>query len=330
MNENNPSHFPGQQPEAGPPLERPITLCPADAAALDSFLDQAPILDHERHARVGAWLGVLGKCTVTPASSDLVERTLAAIQKTPKFVPAPALPLSTTPLRALPFGSYLTEWVAMAVAASLVIAVLIPGITSARQDAQRVNCSANLASFGRAFATYATNHNNDLPNLGKTQDGVWMPHDLQASTGHSNTANLLPLVRHGYLTKKNMACPGRGVVAASFDPQQNEIPDTIRGYSYINLFGPSHNKWNQENSRIVLADRNPLFDPENPRNPKANSNNHNRLGTNVLASAQNVEWVKNPNVGPRGTNIWTIDNGKTIDYKGHETPTDPQIVFLAP
>ncbi|MEI8196171.1 MAG: hypothetical protein WCI73_09710 [Phycisphaerae bacterium] len=346
---NDSHHTPSDQPANGPldPAER-LTLCPADAAVLDYLLDHATYPnDTQRQQRVQAWLTVLGHAPTIAAPSDLVANTLSAVEDefAPLWMDAQAQAiggigggigentngggLATTPVRNFPFGRYMVELAAMAVAASVVVAVLIPGLAAARQDAQRVTCSANLGTLGTAFANYATLNHDALPSLGKSPDGNWQQHDPLASTGHSNTANLLPLLRQGFADSQRLACPARGTVSVSFDPSRNDIPDGIRGYSYINLFGPERT-WDHQSTTVVLADRNPLFEPDTSRDPMANSFNHGRRGTNILTAAQNIDWVKTPNVGPRGSNIWTIDNGKTIHYTGVEMVSNPEMLFLSP
>jgi hypothetical protein len=215
----------------------------------------------------------------------------------------------------------------MAAAACVVLGVLIPGLRAARQDAQRIVCTANLGALGAAFGSYASLNGGALPTLGKTADGNWMPHDPSASTGHSNAANLLPLVRLGLVEKQRLICAARGVTPTNFDPRQNEIPDGVRGYSYVNLFGPAP-QWDHQATTIVLADRNPLFVLGAPHDPFSNSPNHGLCGTNVLTAAQTVEWVTTPNVGPHASNIWTL-RGRT-EYTGNETTLSPDEIFLSP
>lgn len=348
-NMNDAHHTPSENPAGGghgPTDPERITLCPADAAVLDYLLDRATYPnDTQRQQRVQAWLTVLGHAPAVVAPADLVSNTLSAIENesTPLWMDAQASAgggrteggdgLATTPVRNFPFGRYLVELAAMAVAASVVVAVLIPGLAAARQDAQRVTCSANLGTLGTAFANYATLNHDALPSLGKSPDGNWQQHDPLASNGHSNTANLLPLLRLGFVGPQRLACPARSTLAATFDPARNDIPDGVRGYSYINLFGPERS-WDHQPTTVVLADRNPLFEPDTlrapPRDPMANSFNHGRRGTNILTAAQNVDWVKTPNVGPRGSNIWTIDNGKTTSYTGVEMVSSPDMLFLSP
>ncbi len=227
----------------------------------------------------------------------------------------------------------------MALAAGLLVAVLIPGLGAARQGAKRVACAENLGVMGNAFQLYAADSHDALPTLAQPPDGNWLPRniaDVRAgkTAGHSNTANLLPLVRDGLVNKECLVCPAHVMASADFDPSLDEIPDSVRGYSYLNVFtvhgAPIHHTWDHSSTTIVLADRNPLFGDPSCHDPHANSFNHGQRGTNVLAADGSVLWVTNPNVGPDNDNIWTISQNDESTYTGTELPVRPNDLFVSP
>lgn len=314
------------------PTERhALTVHPQDAAILDELFGDEPAAeaDAARRARVTGWLAVAGRAQAAQPPGDLLARTLTAVAQERQRPRAPA-GAEAWRSRGFSFGRQLGQWATLAVAASLLMAVMVPGLGAARQHAKQVACSANLGAMGGAFATYAANSNGALPTLGASPDGNWLPHEVRLGPGgHSNTANLLPLVRAGYASRERLVCPARSPMPARFDPQANEIPDNIRGYSYVNLFGPAP-RWDQQTTTIILADRNPLFADGPVENPFLNSPNHGRRGTNVLNAAQEVQWVTTPNVGPDGDNIWTIGQTPRCSYTGRETVQHVRDLFLSP
>ena len=343
------SDIPDRSPLRFLPDERPpLTLTPADAAALDALLDpeasasaQIPQDGAARQARAQQWLAVLGAYRVAQPPADLIERTLAAVEADQASLAA-ARQEQEARLRGrgMRIGQQFGEFAAMAIAATLLIAVLIPGLGAARQGAKRVACAANMGIMGNAFQLYSADSSAELPSLAQSPDGNWMPHDVslvQAGQvkGHSNTANLLPLVRQNRVGKGNLICPARETVSADFNPNLDEIPDTVRGYSYINLFtsknGPRiHYRWDGSAATIILADRNPLFSAPCCNDPRANSFNHGQHGTNILAADGSVLWITNPNVGPHNDNIWTLNDEIHPAYTGVEVSNSPWDIFMVP
>jgi hypothetical protein len=311
----------------------PVTLSPEDAAALDAVLEGTPGGDAAREARVKAWLQTIKQAPAVAPSSDLSARTLAAIQIDRMRIPSRAAQAQPSARTISPRRwRYLKETAAMATAAAILVAVLIPGIAQARQSARRVACANNLALMSNAFATYGAANGDLLPALEMPANGNWL--GLGKAPGeHSNAGNLLPLVANGYLTADHFACPGRGAPAAAMPANATDIPDGFRGYSYVNLFTPNRPRWDGSAKTLVLADRNPLFDPESPAaSPNRNSNNHGSHGSYVLSADGAVAWQITPNVGPKGDNIWTLGNPQSprILYSGTEVADSPDDVFLAP
>lgn len=55
---------------------------------------------------------------------------------------------------------------------ALLIGLLIPSLAKSREAARRVNCAANLRSFGQAVHTYANTY-KDLPSTSVYESAIW-------------------------------------------------------------------------------------------------------------------------------------------------------------
>lgn len=331
--------------------QHPLTLCEADAAALDAFVEEnargkvttAALIDAEvkaadpaRVTRLRRELAPLGLSPSPEVPGDLLAKTLAAVQADTMRITPERVADQAEEKRVLRHRLFrrLSEIGAAAIAASILVAVLIPGISAMRASHQRTLCASNLGNLSNAFAMYATNFSGQLPQLAMPTDGNWLPRDVSTATpaSHSNTANLLPLVRSGVAQPESMLCAGRQVANASFDITKDEIPDDLRGYSYINLIAAPATRptFDGKHETIVLADRNPLF-VDSLCNPQVASFNH-RNGLYVLRADKSITWETNPNLGPKGDNIWTIRLGEqdARTYRGNETIRLAGDVFLSP
>ena len=329
--------------------ERSVTLSAADAAAVDRLLEEGSdaaleeliavemrkSADAGRMERVGGWVQTIGSHQAAAVPAGLVERTLAAVeQERGSTEPEAAVPV----VRSAFFSRRFAEYGAMAIAASVLIAVLIPGISQARFNAKRYACAQNLGAMGRAFEQYAAVAGGELPSLAMPADHDFRPRELAAATetNHSNTANLIPLVRGNFAKVQALACPGRvlgNVAAVAWNAGMSEIPEELRGYSYASLMGAFRPRWDHVGANIVLADRNPLFSAADGKDALGNSTNHGRDGNYILRANGAVDWEHSPNVGPNRDNIWTVAyklDPATQVYDGTEAPRVAGDVFLAP
>jgi hypothetical protein len=305
----------------------------------NSLNDPEPSLTPERQARLDAWVKVLASAPACPPPpAGMAERALAAIHADrmklqPSDAPLPS-DAAADPLAA-PFrrrwSRRLAEIGAMAVAAGLLVAVILPGLSQSRQANARVACAENLRRFGMAFATYSTGNENQLPALAMPADGNW----LRAADGgaRSNAANLLPLLNAKLIAASNLDCPGNPPEVAPAAASGVSGARDIRpiGYSYACLYGPARPTWNGSASMIILADKNPLF-PDGPALPFKNSANHNERGNYLLHADSNVTWETSPNAGAAHDNIWTVSRGGNIvtSYRGTEVPSSAADTFLVP
>ena len=326
-----------------PPEVHPVTLSPEDAAVLDALLEQgAPQdqseLDPARVKRLQDWLDALATHRVEQPPIDLMNRTLEAVTSDPFKIGGDASrPAPQAATRSHTLSRRLMEYAAMAIAASVLLMVLIPGIGQARQRAKIVACSDNLRVLGNAFDGYGAHNSGNLPFLASPMGASWRPMDPADASPmqHSNTANLLPLIRDDFLHEPTrLACPAMAATLPNgWDATANDVPDSFRGYSYVNMFGPVKPRWDKKDAHIILADRNPIFSASGCASIDQNSFNHAGKGSMVLYSDTSARWQLSPDIGPNGDNIWTVATNPTADrakYSYKETPADLNDVFLVP
>jgi hypothetical protein len=329
-----------------PPEVHAVTLSPEDAAAVDAILDvpadgEETTADPMRIERAQEWLTALSTHRVEQPPMDLLQRTLDAVESDPmvKIGASVQMPAPTVRARSHAFSRRLVEYAAMAIAASVLLMVLIPGIGQARDTAKRVACADNLRIVGGAFEGYGKDNSGSLPSLASPVGGSWKAMDpAQATeTEHSNTANLLPLLRKQYLAEPSrLACPAlAATVPAGWTAAAGDVPDAYRGYSYVNMFAAQKPQWDHRTTTVVLADRNPIFTAEGCKSVHENSHNHAGKGSMVLYADASARWQTTPDVGPGGDNIWTVAGlpkqpELASAYSYREAPADLNDVFLAP
>ncbi len=259
-----------------------MRVCAEDGRVVDSILDgRCEVGSEAREARVRGWLKCLEGAKVEGMGGDLVSRTMGRVEdERMRLVPTAvrkeeAKREVSIPVR--PFWvRYLREAGAMAVAASLLMMVVVLGVSQARQSAQRVACATNLEKFAGAFSAYGAANGGALPALADSADENWLRPNLGVKGAHSNVDNLLPLMEVGMIRPVNLLCAGRETMGLS---KAGTFSDESRGYSYVNMFGTQRPKWDGSHGTIVMADRNPLFDTAaGGMDAEVNSANHGGRG----------------------------------------------------
>lgn len=211
-------------------------------------------------------------------------------------------------------------------AAVLVIgaAVVWPVMGAMREQSRRAVCRANLSSTATAMASYAGSNRDSLPmataSLG---GGQWW--DVGSHDGHANSANLYTLVRDGYTTLANLACPGNPNAARGECDRIARDWGSIEEVSYSMqlAYGPQRRTWDAANAQPVLADRSPVVLAairQQVINPLANAPNHRAQGQCVLYTDGSVRWFHSPLL-PNGDNIWlprAVEN--RIEEIGRQLP----------
>lgn len=338
---------------ADPPITP--TLCEADGAVADALLGRVAqgdrSIDPAREQRLREWLKVLDAASVPVAPADLLERTLDAVQADRMRVTPSSLP-STRAIDPAPtagaaadreakeidmrphvrrrWSRRVAELGAMAVAASILLAVVFVGLNQARQSNARVACAQNLKLLASGLGAYTAAHGGHLPMLAVPANRNWMMSN-ESGTARSNISNLLPAVKGGYITEGSLRCAG--VTEPRAAPSRPE--EVVSDYSYVHMYNAFMAR--PAAQAVILADRNPLFAAEVvPTTVSAdatnrNSGNHRNKGNYLLHMSGEVSWVTNPNVG--GDNIWTVNSSagqRVMTYTGTESPLSNADVFLCP
>lgn len=224
-----------------------------------------------------------------------------------------------------------------AIAGVLLLLVSIFGVSyrEARRRKDLTHCAAQVARMGSALLTYANRHDGHLPTA--TASGPrWLPTASQPAA--SNSTALFRLVKAGYVEPPAFQCPAVG--GSSFVVQAGMTdfprPESI-SYSYQHSLGPK-GLWIEDRrllgvkmSMVILADSTPVFAGGRFRADRVRtpvSDNHGRMGQNVLYLDMHVDFKRLPSVGVMGDNIYLA--GDIQDYHGEEAPTSLTDTFLLP
>ena len=302
--------------------------------ALEARLAAEEALD-EHYRDVRATLDAVGLLPEVEPPAGLVARTMQRIgqkQQTDALLAREGL---SAPVRRPTFS--LRELAAMGAVAALLACVLLPAVRRASQVAAAGQCRARAGQIGSAMTDYANNNNDRLPAAGSQQR--W----LDASDQGGTSAGLFKLVAAGYAPPAVFRCPaGSGPGDPNFEVRAGMVdfpsPEAV-GYSYQHTFGANELRRSDPavatvaTSMAILADQSPVFDEPQPRAPAhpnadANSHNHGQTGQNVLYLDMHVDWVRTPDAGVMGDNIYLAKGVKT--YNGDERPTGPTDTFLLP
>ncbi len=209
----------------------------------------------------------------------------------------------------------------MAVAASVLCAVVMLGVTQARQSAHRVACASNLMNISTAFATYASTNHDQLPELPPSPDRNWLRPSPAYAGSHTNTDNLLPLMNASLIRPANFLCPGRATTAGP--DMRADIPTPTCSPQII----PSGITPTPPSSSAT-ATPSSIPPPPSIRNPTPPITASTET---ILRADGAVTWETSPNVGLAGDNIWTIGTGPQYQtaFAGTELAR-PGDTFLSP
>ena len=225
----------------------------------------------------------------------------------------------------------------------ILIGILLPAAEHVRHQAYIDKCASNLRQIGLAFSMYENENAGSYPRTPfdptymsplVTATGINAPDPFHGGVAPNDlTAPIFLLMKSQHLTPEVMICP--------YNDDTSYVPDSSNltgrsnftdekknlGYSFANPYpGPAAARAGYRlTSKLpaafaVAADRNPGIDQQedNVNAPtatsplalmlKANSNNHEKDGQNVLFADGHVEWCKTPFVGIGQDNIYTAGN----------------------
>ncbi|MCY2951314.1 MAG: DUF1559 domain-containing protein [Planctomycetota bacterium] len=138
---------------------------------------------------------------------------------------------------------------------SVLIAILLPALNGAREQARRIKCASNLRQLGIAAHMYHLDH-KQYPRTLWVQtmpNSSWRPNPWQTASANDVTAAVFLLFKHRYLTLEVLQCPSASVdstwlanpssttnsLRSSFDDFTFARPTaSILSYSYANPYPP--------------------------------------------------------------------------------------------
>ena len=165
-------------------------------------------------------------------------------------------------------GFTLVELLVVISIIALLLAILMPSLQAAREQAKRVVCASNLKQYGLAVYTYAADNDDSMPPCGVTS--TYFPYIIlfiDKSTGGFETHHN----GHGYLwsggylpNHKILFCPSEKDSFVSYDTYDNPWwPDTVHtgqpknitrsGYYYFSREGSTSDPifWKIEGMGII-------------------------------------------------------------------------------
>jgi prepilin-type N-terminal cleavage/methylation domain-containing protein/prepilin-type processing-associated H-X9-DG protein len=223
---------------------------------------------------------------------------------------------------------------------ALLISILLPSLSRARELSKRTVCSSNLRGLGQAMYIYAQDDPGLFPMIAGPMEGTPNMMNFQAqhrsveppTTGvPSVTVDMWTIVRGNNTTPKQFICPSTTDVP---DPAQ----DTTIYYdflapgnlSYAYMYQHDMNRpalgTSSEPVFPLMADANPyikggstsLVNDDRMTAARGNSFNHtNREGQNVLFVDSHVEFAKGPDLGLVGklnATIQKVSRGRDNIY----------------
>ena len=240
-------------------------------------------------------------------------------------------------------GFTLIELLVAVVILGLILASVVPFIMANREASQRVNCAANLKLIQHAMSEYREDFGSYPRTRFDASQPSWTAYtgadDANPFAGDSKvetndvTASLWLLVRIGYLPDSSVfVCPSSNRRA---DPLLNATGQRVKpsergnfrsgrylAYSLLSPFNTSAGAtWDDTlpSSTALMSDMSPgvsgdgddVTKPLSTDSPElqrlANSNNHAKVGQNVLYPGGNVDFVAHPFVGVTYVPPNTID-----------------------
>lgn len=240
-------------------------------------------------------------------------------------------------------GFTLIELLVVVAIIALLVAILLPSLSRAKELAKRANCSSNLHSVGQGVHLYAQDYRDVLPSFRDTDmtaTAVGFQYDVETPGGSTqgNTRGWFMLVKDGYVGLGMFKCPSDREVDRDsyqtdriydFRPAQDLSPISYALQVTKQVTGNERLTSVDDNANLAIAaDINGLFTPairiptvcgyqrdnninlDDTRPSTMNSPSHARQGQNVLRLLGSVGWETDPLCGVNKDNIWTI---KTAD-----------------
>jgi hypothetical protein len=325
-------------------------LVPDDDDALESLVSagfdarRAPSAVRSRAERQAALLGLIGWVPEAGASEDLIDRTLARVQRS---IDSQEERLLVQGRGGWSIGRLRMSDLVSAAAMLLVATALFAPVFGAMRERSRQNaCASNMAVAGVGFGLYGNDNKNMMPLATASLAGnPWWNTGKQVD--QSNSANLYVLNRANYTSLAQLSCPGnaRARCVATPDSRDWGCIDEV-SFSMQNMYARERPNWNTGSRVVVLADASPVVRRAVRHEliyPFENSFNHGGKGQGVLWNDGSCEWLSSP-VLENNDNIWlprfverAIANvqqgrppGAADPLNGTESPVSATDVFVGP
>jgi hypothetical protein len=288
----------------------------------------------QQHEALAAVFRSLNEYKADPAPPDLATRVVARVAAAgrPVRLVRPADDVTELVERGTPvilrLGN-MREIVAAAAMIVLMVGFAVPSLLHMRERGQRIGCSATLAALGMGLQQYAQTYASSLPFTGWDARASWAPSQEPDVVVVPNRRHLYPLLRNAFIARPQVfLCPSSG--GAPMPPDQvarrsDFLDDANLSYTYFNMAG-CRPRAEDHPDLPVMSDQNPAFGEGASLISKLvfrdraelNSPAHEGTGQNILVLDGHVKWVKTPNAGIDGDNIWTLQGVNT--YTGREGP----------
>ncbi|MCU0917242.1 MAG: hypothetical protein MUC88_22165 [Planctomycetes bacterium] len=248
----------------------------------------------------------------------------------------------------LPLWRNWSEVITAAAAVLLFLGILFPSVGLMRQRYAQSRCGTQLTGIYEGYNNYASDHDGFLPVVAITPGSPWWKVGYQGRENYSNTRQVWPLVRYGYVAPERFLCPGRREAhPVSYDGIKTEnfpdFPSRIYIHFSVPVPCPSSDRRDLMGRRVLLADRNPLFE-ELPADfselcslllsetqMRANSGNHRSRGQNVLLYDGSVEFTKERHTSLSEDDIYVLrEMHSGSEVRGCELPSCDADIFLGP
>lgn len=332
----------GQPQELGP------RLAPADAAALDHAVGSGWSVAGQASTPLASLLSPLD---AVPAFSSgdrarLIEATLARVDAQIDSS-AMRMRLSDDDFLVRPrLRTRLWDVLAACVAVGVATMIVAPMIANARAITRETVCADNLGRASLGFTLFAGDHDGSLPRveaLGHArpvrgliagQVPAISPQQPLASAGSASSphsANLYTLVRGGYVSISDLACPGNesAATAAPQDATNWQRPEHV-SYAF-QLFTPgTEPRWFTGRTQLILSDRSPARAGRS-FSPVQLSPNHVSRGQNAMFNDGSVRFLTTP-VLDSGDNMWLprrLEQVAAPKLDGTERPESESDAFVA-
>lgn len=228
---------------------------------------------------------------------------------------------------------------------SVLLALLLPALEKAREQANTVRCANNLSQIGLGLLLYSQDNHDQFPRAAfdpaapltvGTNAAAPDPFGPGGPQANDATADFFVLIRAVKLPTVLFADPYTDVIDFSADPANPQVRSNFSdwlhnlAYSFADPYADPANS----NGGYKLTGKLPpdfaLGADMNPgTGPGKNSLNHEKRGQNVLYADYHVEWQTTSQCGINHDDVYVNQNGLISKTAGPISATDDYLVPAA-